>query len=52
MLFEDGGPIAIHSGSETRYLKSLAPADEWEVRTLMIRRLQAGGFVDQTMRAQ
>ena len=37
VLYRDGLPVAAHLGGETRFLETLAPKDEWEVRNALIR---------------
>jgi ATP-dependent helicase Lhr and Lhr-like helicase len=45
LLFDNGVPIAVQSGSEVRYLAPLEPGDQWEVRNLLIRRQRPGSVV-------
>jgi len=48
LLFENGAPIAVHSGGEVRYLVTLADAAQWEVRNLLIRRQRPAHYVEPT----
>ena len=43
VLYRDGLPIAAHLGGETRFLETLPPKDEWEVRNALIRPALARG---------
>lgn len=45
LLFENGVPIAVHSGGELRYLAPLDPALQWEVRNLLVRSQRPGSYV-------
>jgi ATP-dependent Lhr-like helicase len=45
VLFEGGVPIAAQSGGEIRFLRELEPADQWEVKNLLIRRQQPANYV-------
>jgi ATP-dependent Lhr-like helicase len=40
LLFDNGVPIAVRSGSEVRYLMPLDPGAQWEARNMLIRRQQ------------
>jgi hypothetical protein len=45
VLFEGGVPIATQSGSDIRYLQELEPAQQWEVKNLLIRRQRPASYV-------
>ena len=45
LLFEGGVPVAVQAGGEIRYLQELAPAAQWEVKNLLIRRQQPASYV-------
>src|SRR6185436_10908240 len=38
VLYRDGVPTAIYSGSEVKFLEQLEPADQWQVRGALLRR--------------
>jgi ATP-dependent Lhr-like helicase len=38
LLLRDGLPIAIYAGGEVQYLEQLAPAEQWEAKTALLRR--------------
>ena len=38
LLFEQGVPVAVHSGGELRYLEPLDAAAQWEAKKLLIRK--------------
>jgi ATP-dependent Lhr-like helicase len=46
VLFEGGVPVAVQSGGEVRYLRDLAPALQWEIQQLLIRRQQPASFIE------
>jgi ATP-dependent Lhr-like helicase len=46
VLFEGGVPIATQSGSDIRYLQDLEPAQQWEVKNLLIRRQRPASYVE------
>ncbi len=52
VLFENGVPIALQAGGEVRYLKSLDAKTEWEVKTLLIRKLRPASYVESPLRRQ
>jgi ATP-dependent Lhr-like helicase len=45
LVFEDGVPIALHSGGDVRYLADLDNAAQWEIRNLLIRRQRPGNYL-------
>jgi ATP-dependent helicase Lhr and Lhr-like helicase len=45
LVFEGGVPIATQSGGDIRYLQELAPAVQWEVKNLLIRRQRPASYV-------
>jgi ATP-dependent Lhr-like helicase len=45
LLFEGGVPVAVQAGGDVRYLQDLAPAAQWEVKNLLIRRQQPASYV-------
>jgi ATP-dependent Lhr-like helicase len=51
LLFDNGVPIAVQSGSEVRYLTPLDPGAQWEARNLLIRRRRPGSVVPMPARA-
>ena len=44
LLFDNGVPIAVQSGSEVRYLTPMEPGAQWEAHNLLIRRQRPGGL--------
>ena len=46
LLFENGVPIAVHSGGDVRYLVTLEEGAQWEVRNLLIRKQRPGSYVE------
>ncbi len=52
LLFENGVPIAVQSGSEVRYLAPLDPGAQWEARNLLIRRQRPGSYVQLSVPTQ
>jgi ATP-dependent Lhr-like helicase len=44
VLFRNGVPVATQSGDDVRFLQAVESKSEWEIRTLLIRRHQAGGY--------
>ena len=38
MLYRDGVPVALYAGSEVRFIEQLQPADQWQVRSALLRR--------------
>lgn len=45
VLFEGGVPIAAQSGGDIRFLRELEPAEQWEVKNLLIRRGRPASYV-------
>jgi ATP-dependent Lhr-like helicase len=45
LLFEDGVPIAVHSGGDCRYLAELDEGAQWQVRNLLIRRQRPASYL-------
>jgi ATP-dependent Lhr-like helicase len=45
VLFEGGVPVATQSGGDIRYLQELEPAQQWEIKNLLIRRQLAASYV-------
>ncbi|MDB5987960.1 MAG: box helicase [Nevskia sp.] len=52
VLFENGVPVALQSGGEVRYLKTLDAKAEWEVKNLLIRRQRPASYVEPPARPQ
>ncbi len=52
LLFENGVPLAVQSGGDVQYLRSLEPGEQWEVRNLLIRRQRPGSYVEPPVLAQ
>lgn len=52
LYFEGGVPLAVEIGGEVRYLRSMNPASQWEVRNLLIRRRQPGNYLAMSQRPQ
>ncbi len=50
LLFENGVPIAVHSGGDVRYLVTLEEAAQWEVRKLLIRKQRPASYFEPTGR--
>jgi ATP-dependent helicase Lhr and Lhr-like helicase len=48
VLFEGGVPIATQNGSDIRYLQELEPAQQWEVKNLLIRRQHPASYIVST----
>ena len=46
LLFENGAPIAVHSGGDVRYLVTLEEAAQWEVRKLLIRKQRRASYFE------
>jgi ATP-dependent Lhr-like helicase len=42
----------VQSGGEIRFLSSLPPGAQWEVRNLLIRRHRPGSYLEQAQRPQ
>ena len=38
LLYRDGMPVATYAGGGTQYLEILAPKEQWEVQTALLRR--------------
>jgi ATP-dependent Lhr-like helicase len=38
LLYRDGLPIATYAGGEVHYLENLAPKEQWEAKTALLRR--------------
>ena len=45
LLFEGGVPIATQAGGDIAYLQALAPAVQWEVKNLLIRKQRPASYV-------
>ena len=45
LLFEQGVPVAVQAGGEIRFLKEVADKDQWEIRSLLIRRQGAESYL-------
>jgi ATP-dependent Lhr-like helicase len=45
LLYRDGLPVAVYAAGEVRFLEDLAPEDQWEAQTALLRR-QAPVLVD------
>jgi ATP-dependent helicase Lhr and Lhr-like helicase len=45
VLFEEGVPVAMQSGGDIRYLRELEPAQQWEIKNLLIRRQRPASYV-------
>jgi len=46
LLFENGVPVAVYSGGDVQYLKSLDAGEQWEIRNLLIRRQRPGNYFE------
>lgn len=46
LLFENGVPVAVYSGGDVQYLKSLDAGEQWEIRNLLIRRQRPGNYLE------
>ena len=46
LVFEDGVPIALHSGGDVHYLAELDGAAQWELKNLLIRRQRQGSYLN------
>ena len=46
LLFENGVPLAVQSGGDVQFLRSLDPGSQWEVRNLLIRRQRPGSYLE------
>lgn len=46
MLFEQGGPVAVQTGGEVRFLEEIAEKSQWEIRNLLIRKQRPGCYVE------
>jgi ATP-dependent Lhr-like helicase len=38
LLYQDGLPVAVYAAGEVRFLENLAPQDQWEAKTALLRR--------------
>ncbi|MEP7312873.1 MAG: DEAD/DEAH box helicase [Pseudomonadota bacterium] len=45
-LLRDGEPIAIHAAGETQFLTAIAPGEEWQLRSALLRRRHKTGARD------
>jgi ATP-dependent Lhr-like helicase len=52
IVFEDGVPVAVQSGGETRYLRETDLHDQWELRNLITRRQSAISYLQPPSRPQ
>jgi ATP-dependent Lhr-like helicase len=52
VLFENGVPVAVHSGGDVHFLTPLDAAAQWEVRNLLIRKQRPGGYLEPPMQRQ
>jgi ATP-dependent Lhr-like helicase len=52
IMFENGLPVAVQAGGEVRYLVELEPAEEWAVKTALIRRRRPGLEIEPSTRLQ
>jgi ATP-dependent Lhr-like helicase len=50
LLFENGVPIAVHSGGDVHYLAVLDEAAQWQARNLLIRKQRPGSYLDPASR--
>ena len=48
LLFENGVPMAVHSGGDVRYLKPLDSGAQWELRNLLIRRQRPAAYLPES----
>jgi ATP-dependent Lhr-like helicase len=46
LLFDNGAPIAVHSGGDVRYLVTLGEAERWEARNLLIRKQRPASYLE------
>jgi ATP-dependent Lhr-like helicase len=52
IVFEDGVPVAVQSGGETRYLRETDLHDQWELRNLITRKQSAISYLQPPARPQ